>query len=403
MSKRAVTAEELQRPLVPYRDALAQIVGAFAALEPVDVAVEDALGLVTPEPIIAPIDVPGFANSAMDGYAINSRDTSEPPVVLRLVDDLPAGSDPTIDIAPGTAATIMTGAPLPPGADAVVPWEDTERRDGEVAVLVKIPPGKHVRPAGEDVQAGSVVLEAGTELRPIHIGVLASLGLAQVLVIRRPYVAILSTGDELAAPGEALKPGHVYDSNRALLAAMCARAGADVVASALIGDEPDAIAAWLRDAARTADLIVTTGGASVGEHDWIRAILESEGDLALWRIAIKPGKPVAFGRIDGTPVLGLPGNPGSAFVGMHVFVARAIRTMAGRAVEPSSVRARLGAAVKGSPSRTMFCRVRLDGDIAVPLPAQSSVVLSNIIPADGFAIVPPGGLPEGTEVTVELI
>ncbi|MGZ4120426.1 MAG: molybdopterin molybdotransferase MoeA [Actinomycetota bacterium] len=403
MSKRTVTAEELQRPLVPYRDALAQIVGAFAALEPVDVAVEDALGLVTPEPIIAPIDVPGFANSAMDGYAINSRDTSEPPVVLRLVDDLPAGSDPTIDIAPGTAATIMTGAPLPPGADAVVPWEDTERRDGEVAVLVKIPPGKHVRPAGEDLRAGSVVIEAGSELRPIHIGVLASLGLAKVLVIRRPRVAILSTGDELAAPGEALKPGHVYDSNRALLAAMCARAGADVVASALIGDEPDAIAAWLRDAARTADLIVTTGGASVGEHDWIRAILESEGDLALWRIAIKPGKPVAFGRIDGTPVLGLPGNPGSAFVGMHVFVARAIRTMAGRAVEPSSVRARLGAAVKGSPSRTMFCRVRLDGDIAVPLPAQSSVVLSNIIPADGFAIVPPGGLPDGAEVTVESI
>ena len=163
------------------------------------------------------------------------------------------------------------------------------------------------------------------------------------------------------------------------------------------------IAAWLRQVARHADLIVTTGGASVGEHDWIRAILEAEGDLSLWRIAIKPGKPVAFGRFEGTPVLGLPGNPGSAFVGMHVFVARAIRAMAARPVDPPSVRAHLAAAVKGSPSRTLFCRVRLEGETAVPLPAQSSVVLSNLIPADGFAIVPPGGLPEGADVTVEMI
>jgi len=214
---------------------------------------------------------------------------------------------------------------------------------------------------------------------------------------------VLSTGDELAIPGDALKPGQVYDSNRTLLASMSARAGADVDTTALIGDEPDVIAAWLRQVARHADLIVTTGGASVGEHDWIRAILEAEGDLTLWRIAIKPGKPVAFGRIEGTPVLGLPGNPGSAFVGMHVFVARAIRTMAARMVDPRSVRARLGEAVKGSPSRTLFCRVKLEGEIAMPLPAQSSVVLSNLIPTEGFAIVPPGGLPEGADVTVELV
>ena len=195
----------------------------------------------------------------------------------------------------------------------------------------------------------------------------------------------------------------MYDANRTLLSAACARAGAQVEATALIGDEPDLIAAWLRQVARHADLIVTTGGASVGEHDWIRSILEAEGDLSLWRVAIKPGKPIAFGRFAGTPVFGLPGNPGSAFVGMHVFVARAIRAMAARPVEPQSVRARLASAVKGSSSRTLFARVRLDGDVATPLPAQSSVVLSNIIPADGLAIVPPGGLPEGAEVTVEMI
>ena len=282
MSKRTVTKEELERPLVPYRDALDQIVSAFSALPPEAVPLERALGLVLAEPIVAAFDVPGFDNSAMDGYAVRAAD-AKPGAVLRLIDDLPAGSDPQVEIGPGTAATIMTGAPLPPGADAVVPWEDTERRETEVVVL----------------------------------GETASLGLTEVHAHRRPRVAILSTGDELAAPGDALEPGHVYDANRSLLAAMCARAGAEIDATALIGDEPEVIAAWLRQVARHADLIVTTGGASVGEHDWIRAILEAEGDLSLWRIAIKPGKPVAFGRFEGTPVLGLPGNPGSAFVGMH--------------------------------------------------------------------------------------
>jgi len=403
VSKRTVTKEELERPLVPYREALDQILSAFAPLPPEMLPLERTLGLITAEPIVARLDVPGFDNSAMDGYAVRAADIDAPGTALRLIDDLPAGSDPQIEIGPGTAATIMTGAPLPPGADTVVPWEDTERRDDEVVVLRETTQGKHVRPAGEDVRAGDVVVPAGTELRPIHLGVIASLGMSEVRVHPRPRVAILSTGDELAAPGDELKPGHVYDANHALLSAACVRAGAQVDATALIGDEPDVIASWLRQVARHTDLIVTTGGASVGEHDWMRAILEAEGDLTLWRIAIKPGKPVAFGRFDGTPVLGLPGNPGSAFVGMHVFVARAIRAMAARSIEPPSVRAELGAAVKGSPSRTLFARVRLDGNVATPLPAQSSVVLSNIIPADGFAIIPPGGLPEGADVTVEMI
>jgi molybdopterin molybdotransferase len=403
VTKRTVTQEELDRPLIAYRDAVDQILSAFAPLSPETIPLDRALGLITAESVVAPLDVPGFDNSAMDGFAVRAADIDVPGAVLRLVDDLPAGSDPHIEIGPGTAATIMTGAPLPPGADAVVPWEDTERRGDEVVVLRETTRGKHVRPAGEDIRAGDIVVPAGTELRPVHLGVIASLGLAEVRAHRRPRVAILSTGDELAAPGDELKPGHVYDANGTLLSAACVRAGADIDAMALIGDEPDFIATWLRQVARHVDLIVTTGGASVGEHDWIRAILESEGELTLWRIAIKPGKPVAFGRFDGTPVLGLPGNPGSAFVGMHVFVARAIRAMAARPIEPASVRATLSAAVKGSPSRTLFARVRLDGDVATPLPAQSSVVLSNIIPADGFAIVPPGGLPEGADVTVEII
>ena len=385
---------------MPYREAVDRIVSAFTSLPPRSVPLERALGLVLAEPIVAPVDVPGFDNSAMDGFAVRAADT---PGTLRVIDDLPAGSHPRVQVEGGTAATIMTGAPLPPGADAVVPWEDTERHGEEVVVLRETTRGRHVRPAGEDVRAGSEAIAAGTELRPVHLGVIASLGFTDVRAHPLPRVAVLSTGDELASPGEALAPGHVYDANRTLLSAACARAGAEIVETALIRDDPEAIAAWLRRVARDVDLIVTTGGASVGEHDWIRAILEAEGELSMWRVAMKPGKPVAFGRFDATPVLGLPGNPGSAFVGMHVFVARAIRAMAARPIEPPSVRARLSAAVKGSPSRTLFARVRLDGDAAVPLPAQSSVVLSNIIPADGFAIVPPGCLPQGAEVTVELI
>ena len=184
---------------------------------------------------------------------------------------------------------------------------------------------------------------------------------------------------------------------------MAHSAGGRVVDDALLADDPDQIGEWMQEAAKNADLIVTSGGASVGEHDWIRAILEKEGSLSLWRVAIKPGKPIAFGTIGGTKVLALPGNPGSAFVGLHVFVQPAIRTMAGRPVSGNTITAVLAGEVKGSPSRTQFTRVRLDGHSAIPLPEQSSVVLSNLIPAHGFAIVPPGGLPEGAEVTVELL
>jgi molybdopterin molybdotransferase len=402
--KREVTSEELERPLVPYRDAVDRILAGFETRTPERVPVSESLALVLSEDVVAGLDVPGFDNSAMDGFAIRSADTKgAKPVVLRLVDDLPAGTAPRINVESGTAATIMTGAPLPPGADAVVPWEDTERRGDEVAVLVEIAPGRHVRPAGEDVRAGDTVIPKGAILGPVHVGVIASLGITHVLAVPRPRVAVLSSGDELVPPGGKLMPGQVFDANRAVITALCEREGVRVVAEALLPDDPEAMAEWLTEAASKADLIVTTGGASVGEHDWIRAILEKEGALELWRVAIKPGKPIAFGRIAGAPVLALPGNPGSAFVGMHVFVLPALRKLAGRDPAPRAVEARLGAAVKGSPSRTLFCRVRLDGSLAHPLPAQSSVVLSNLLPTEGFAVVPPGGLAEGDGVAVELL
>jgi molybdopterin molybdotransferase len=402
-----VTASELAQPLVPYEEAVARVLEQIAALPPSLVPLRDARGLTLAEAIVSDHDVPGFDNSAMDGYAIVAADTANAtaaaPVVLRLVDDLPAGTAPAQRIVPGTAAKIMTGAPIPPGADAVVPWEDTAARDEGVAVLTVVPRGKHVRPRGEDVRAGREVIRAGTTLHPVHLGVIASTGRSRVQAVPRPRVAVLSTGDELVAPGGELQPGRVFDANATLVAAMCENVGATVTLTGLVGDDPGAVAEWLDGAAGMADLIVTSGGASVGEHDWLRDVLERHGELSLWRVAIKPGKPVAFGRVEGRPVIALPGNPGSAFVGVHVFVAAAIRKLAGRDPAPRAARALLSQDVKGSPSRTLFLRVRLAGNKALPLPAQSSVVLSNIISTEGFAIVPPGGLPAGAEVRVELL
>jgi molybdopterin molybdotransferase len=405
--KRTVTREELDVPMLPYEEAVARVLDGITTISPARIALREARGLAIAERIVADHDVPGFDNSAMDGYAIRSADTdgasSSSPRVLRLIDDLPAGTAPTRDVEPGTAAKIMTGAPVPPGADAVVPWEDTEARDDAVAVLVPVPARKHVRPRAEDLRAGDEVIAPGTVLRPVHLGVVASLGRSHVQAVPRPRVAVLSTGDELAGAGGTLAPGQVFDANGALIAGMCEEAGANVTLVGLVGDDPKAVVSWLEDASGMADLIVTSGGASVGEHDWLREVLARYGELSMWRVAIKPGKPVAFGRIENTPVLALPGNPGSAFVGVHVFVAAAIRKLGGRDPSPRATRAVLAEDVKGSPSRTLFCRVALAGNRALPLPAQSSVVLSNIIPTEGFAIVPPGGLPAGSEVRVEFL
>ena len=407
MTKRTVTAAELAQPLVPYEEAVERVLEEIETLPSSSVPLRDARGLTLAERIVSDHDVPGFDNSAMDGYAIVAADTAnastDTPAILRLVEDLPAGTAPTRRVESGTAAKIMTGAPIPAGADTVVPWEDTEARDGAVAVLTAMPRGKHVRPKGEDVRAGREIIPAGTFLRPVHLGVIASIGRTRIDAIPRPRVAVLSTGDELVAPGGELRPGALFDANATLIAAMCEAVGATVTLTGLVGDEPDEVAEWLESASGMADLIVTSGGASVGEHDWLRDVLSRHGALSLWRVAIKPGKPVAFGRVEGRPVVALPGNPGSAFVGVHVFVAAAIRKLAGRDPAPRAVRALLSEDVKGSPSRTLFCRVRLAGNKALPLPAQSSVVLSNIIPTEGFAIVPPGGLPAGAEVRVELL
>jgi len=404
--KRVITDEELAKVLVPYKDALDLVIGSFAPLPGVTLSLEDALDLVAAEDVFSDIDVPGFTSSAMDGYAVRAvhtaRATREAPMILLVTDDLPAGSDHAGALERGSAATIMTGGPVPEGADAIVPWEQTDRGEQRVAIYAAVPRGAYVRPRGEDVKAGDRVVAAGDILDPVRLGVLASIGRTSVSVHPRPRVAVLSTGDELAAPGEPLSFGHVYDANTTLLSALVRRAGALVASSETIADDPDAIATWLEAAASKADLIVTTGGASVGTRDWLRHVLQREGELTMWRVAVKPGKPVALGTIGGTKVIVLAGNPGSAFAGVHCFVTPAIRTMLGRPAPHRTKKARLKDAVAGSPTRTQLTRVQLDGKRAIPLPEQSSVVLSNLAAADGYAIVPPGGLDKGESVRVEL-
>lgn len=399
--KRTVTAEELTREVMPYDEALARFVASFAPLPPVTLPLDGAVGCVAADDVVANFDVPGFPSSAMDGYAVRAADATEG-ARLRVIGDRPAGyGGDDGPLQPGTAAKIMTGAPVPGGADAVVPWEDTIAHDDAIEIVRPATPNRHVRPQGEDIAAGRVVISRGEVVTTIGAGVAASLGMTALSVHPRARVAIASTGDEVIPPGQPLPRGAIYDANRTVLRAMCVAWGADVVKADLVRDDPDALGAWLHDAAEAADLIVTTGGASVGEHDWMRTLLERDAQMQWWRVALKPGKPVAFARLGGAAVLALPGNPGSAAVGAHVFVARAIRLLAGRDPSHAGGIATLTEAVKGSPSRTAFTRIRLDGDQAIPLPAQSSVVLSNLIGTDAFAIVPPGGLPAGAPVTWE--
>ena len=406
MGTRAVSDEELATPLIPYEQARARVLAEVGRLPPADTELQDALGLVTAEPVVAERYLPGFDNSAMDGYAVRSADvggaSARRPALLALAGD-GTGAGPDGRVGPGVATKVMTGAPLPPGTDAVVPWEDAERRNGSVAVRAEACPGQHVRPRGSDVRAGDTVVEEGTVLGPVHLAVLAALGRTHVRATPRPRLAVLSTGDELVPPGSSLGPGQVHDANATLLTATARAAGATVEPTGMLGDDAGAIGRWLASVAPSVDLVVTTGGASVGERDWARAVLAERGQVLLWRVAIRPGKPLAFGRLAGTPVLVLPGNPASAAVCAHAFVAPAVRVMSGRPPDPPSVPGRLAGKVEGSPDRTFFCRVRLEGSRAEPLPEQSSGVISNLVAAHGLAVVPPGGLPEGAPVRVELL
>ena len=289
-----------------------------------------ALGCVTVAPILAGHDVPSFANSAMDGFAVRSADTTPAPVTLRVVGTAAAAAAPGVEVGPGQAVRIMTGAVVPAGADAIVMVERTSPgAGGDVVVEVPAAPGDHVRLPGEDLRAGQELFEPGTELGPGHLGVLASVGMETVDVVPPARVGVLSTGDELVSGPGALRPGQIRDSNRPMLLALVARAGCIPVDLGTAPDDEAAIIDAIEQGVAGCDAILTSGGVSVGDFDYVKAVLDRLGDMHWWQVAVRPAKPLAFGTVRGTPVFGLPGNPVSSLVSFELFARPALRQMTG--------------------------------------------------------------------------
>ncbi|GBD83654.1 molybdopterin molybdenumtransferase [bacterium BMS3Abin02] len=394
----------------PRREAQREVLTAVGRIDSVRVPLAEARGLVLAEPVDAPHDVPPFPNSAMDGYAIRAADLEGIPVELRVIEDVPAGSVPTHTVEPGAAIKIMTGAPMPAGADTVVEVEVTEPGDRSVMVLASRAPGSNVRPAGGDMEAGARVFEAGERLTPAHLGVLASIGVIEPLVRRRPVAAVLSTGDELLPPEVvAPTPGKIRDANRTALIALLADLGVGAIDFGIVGDDAVALRATLEEAAGTADAVITSGGVSMGEYDLVKAVLADLGTVAFWKVAQQPGKPFAFGQIEGTPLFGLPGNPVSVIVSFEQFVRPALLHMMGAtALFRPQILGRITTAVSTNPARDVFLRVctRIEGDglLADLAGGQSSNVLSAMAHADAFALVPVGvgDLEAGDTVTLEM-
>ncbi len=373
------------------------------------VATFDALGRVLAQDVRSLLDVPPADNTSMDGYALRAADVAAIGAVLPVAQRIPAGVVGQ-RLLPGTAARIFTGGQVPPGADAVVmqeqcdalpekPGADADVAPGLGAVRVNTPvvAGQWVRRRGEDVQAGATVLPAGTRLTPQALGLAASVGAADLPVLRRPRVALFSTGDELVMPGQPLKPGAIYNSNRYMLRALLQAAGCDVQDLGIVPDQLAATRSALRRAAQGNDLIITSGGVSVGEEDHLKPAVQAEGELELWQVAMKPGKPLAFGHVrspgaDPALFIGLPGNPVSSFVTFLLAVAPVLRALQGMAdLEPPALALRADFDWPRPDRRREFLRVRVNSSGGLELFAnQSSGVLTSTVWADGLLDNPPG-------------
>lgn len=379
--------------MLSYEEALDHL---LAAAEPVAetklLPLAVARGRVLAEPLVSAVTVPPLDNSAMDGYALRCADVPQAGVALPVAQRIPAGSVGHA-LAAGTAARIFTGAPVPPGADAVVIQELCAHGDAGTVMVNQVPKaGQNIRRAGEDIMAGAVVLSAGTRIGAAEIGLAASIGVATLPVRRRLRVALLSTGDELTEPGHPLPPGGIYNSNRYFLRALFEGYGCVVTDAGHVPDTLEATRKALREAAREHDLIVTSGGVSVGEEDHVKPAVEAEGALSLWKIAIKPGKPLAFGKVGsrGTAFIGLPGNPVSCFVTFLLFLRPYVLKRMGMATILPMARQLVAASDwNKSEDRRSFLRARIAADGRVELyPNQSSGVLTSCAWADGLVDVP---------------
>jgi molybdopterin molybdotransferase len=358
-------------------------------IEPIDTMA--AAGRVLAVAQRSPLDQPPMDNSAMDGYALCAADVPAPGTRLPVSQRIPAGSVGH-RLAPGTAARIFTGAPLPPGADAVV-MQELCTHEGDTVIVNHLPQaGEAVRRAGEDIAEGAVVLAQGQRLRPQDIGLAASVGLAELPVFRRVKVAVFSTGSELVMPGEPLPPGGIYNSNRFMLRALLAGLGCEVADFGIVPDELAATRKALREAAEGHDLILTSGGVSVGEEDHVKPAVEAEGSLDLWKIAMKPGKPLAYGRVHGAAFIGLPGNPVSSFVTFLLMVRPFLLTTQGVAeVAPEALPLRADFDWPKPDRRREFLRARMNGEGGVELFSnQGSAALNSTVWANGLVDIPAG-------------
>lgn len=396
--------------LISVEEAQRRALAPVRALGAERVPVAAALGRVLAEDVVAPHDVPPHDNSAMDGYAVRTADAVDG-ATLTVIGEVAAGQVATRALAAGEAWRIMTGAPIPPGADAVIMQEQCERAGDQVTLRRSVKLRDHIRAAGEDVRAGETVLRRGVTLRAAELGTLASARRAQVAVTRRPRVAILSTGDELRDADQPLDAGAIADTNSYALAALVREAGGEPQVSPIVRDDKAALAAAIEEA-RRADLIVSTGGVSVGEHDHVKAVLAALGaELTAWRVDMKPGKPVALAVLAGTPYYGLPGNPVSSMVAFLLFVRPAIRAALGCAAPLDLPRAtvRLEAPLGVRGDRRQFLRARLrfvDGRlVATPMARQGSGVLTSMLGANGLLVVEAGAhqFDAGAEATALVI
>ena len=374
---------------------LAAVLSLATPLPVETVPVSEARGRVVAASAVAVLDLPSFDNSAMDGYAVRAADVPAAGVRVAVVDDIAAGDTRRLSLPPGGAMRIMTGAPLPEGADAIVPVEASDGGTTTVAFTEVPGVGQHVRWVGEDVRAGDEVVSAGVSVTPGVVALLAAAGIAEVAVHRRPRVAVFSTGDELVPLGTTPGFGQIVDSNQVMLGELVRAAGAELVHSGHLPDDPDLVRAAFADPPGDADLVLTSGGVSMGAHDVVKEVLLAAGTVDFVKVAMRPGMPQGAGHIGGRPIVTLPGNPVSSFVSFHVFVLPLLRRLAGQPAA-ASLGEEVGAGVveaavawRSVEGKVEFTRVRVAGGAATPMTGQGSHMLGALGAANALAVVPP--------------
>lgn len=386
-------------------DHLERVLGLVKPLEIIECSLAESRGFVLAADVRAAVGLPGFDNSAADGYAVRVADLAGAPVVLPVSADIPAGAGLPDALAPGTSARIMTGAPLPRGADSVVRVELTDAGTGTVQINVAVLAGTDIRWANSDARPGDLALAAGSELTPARLGLLSGLGITHVQVHRRPRVAVISTGSELTAPGEPLAPGSIYDSNSMLISSLLADANASVAAVFVLRDDVELATAAFEQAAAGADLIVTTGGISAGAYEVVKDVLGPTNQVTFEQVAMQPGKPQGAGVFAGTPIVTLPGNPVSAFVSFQVFVAPVLRKLAGLSnMTKSGHRGRLTESVILHPALRRYRRGCFNPHTGTAelVGGISSHYLASLARSNALLVIPAGEgeLPAGTEIDV---